>query len=543
MKKIFYLFALLLALPSITFASSTNGTIDSTDKYAWSENIGWINFGCDNCDVNITDSTITGYAWSANYGWINLNPSGSGISNNGEGTLTGQAWGKNIGWINFSGVTIDSSGYFGGYATGTRTGQISFNCSNTSSCGSSDFKIRTDWRPQSARAACNNSLDDDSDGLIDYLNDPGCSSASDTDETNVASFATSTSQRSSGSGQSTSNLNIGETKNIPQVGEQGINVLAYITSNIVFTVDNTISNNAIITDLNMNSGQISIELDDQKIKLNIGQEKETDLDGDGSSDIKIKYNKLVNNRIDLTFSKPEITTEKQLTDTKIQLVKEYGKSTVYKIEDGKKRPIFNGEVFENLGFSWDDVVEVNDLNSYEVGEILDQPKPNQKNKRIFKNGDLVKEFGDPKIYLIENNQKKWIINEEIFTSNHFSWNNIIEVDNLKDIDTGEMIGAQNKLTDKKHATTNIVFTRNLRLGDRGTDVKALQQFLNRTTNHKIANQGPGSLGQETEFFGRLTYEALKKYQETHKEKILTPLGLSNGTGIFGPSTRAFVNSL
>lgn len=34
-------------------------------------------------------------------------------------------------------------------------------------------------------AACSDGLDNDADGLVDYPNDPGCSSASDTDETNV----------------------------------------------------------------------------------------------------------------------------------------------------------------------------------------------------------------------------------------------------------------------------------------------------------------------------------------------------------------------
>ncbi len=143
--------AVILLSPGFVFASETNGTIDSTYKYAWSENIGWINFACDNCNVQITDSAMTGYAWSANYGWKNLNPSTSGVSNNSEGTLSGSAWGENTGWIDFSGVTIDSSGYFSGYASGTVTGQISFNCANTSSCGSSDFKVRTDWRPVSTR--------------------------------------------------------------------------------------------------------------------------------------------------------------------------------------------------------------------------------------------------------------------------------------------------------------------------------------------------------------------------------------------------------
>ena len=153
--KIFLVNILLLIfiiLPSAVLASSTDGTIDSTYKYAWGENVGWLNFGTSGGNVHITDSEITGYAWSDNYGWINLNPSTSGVQNNNEGTLSGYAWGENLGWINFSGVTINSSGEFLGYASTTNdSGRISFNCSNTSSCGSSDFKVKTDWRPQSAR--------------------------------------------------------------------------------------------------------------------------------------------------------------------------------------------------------------------------------------------------------------------------------------------------------------------------------------------------------------------------------------------------------
>ena len=36
-------------------------------------------------------------------------------------------------------------------------------------------------------SACNDGVDNDSDGLTDYPNDPGCSSASDNDETNAIS--------------------------------------------------------------------------------------------------------------------------------------------------------------------------------------------------------------------------------------------------------------------------------------------------------------------------------------------------------------------
>lgn len=175
--------AIAAFLPAAVFASNTNGTIDSDYKYAWSENFGWINFNASNGNVSVTDSAITGYAWSDNYGWINLSPASSGVANDGYGDLSGYAWGENLGWINFSAVSIDSSGYFGGYAVISQdSSQISFNCSNIDSCAESDFKIRTDWRPRSVRPACNNALDDDGDGKIDYPSDPGCSSLTDDDE-------------------------------------------------------------------------------------------------------------------------------------------------------------------------------------------------------------------------------------------------------------------------------------------------------------------------------------------------------------------------
>ena len=136
----------------IAFASDTLGTIDGNYKYAWGENIGWINFGCDKCNVSVTDSGLSGDAWSKQYGWINLNPSTSGVKNDGEGTLSGNAWSSNLGWINFSGVTISSNGEFLGYATiKSDNSRINFNCTNANSCGSADFKIKTDWRPASVR--------------------------------------------------------------------------------------------------------------------------------------------------------------------------------------------------------------------------------------------------------------------------------------------------------------------------------------------------------------------------------------------------------
>lgn len=163
-------------IPLVVFASSTDGAIDSTYKYAWGEDVGWVNFGAANSNILITDSAITGYAWSENYGWINLSPSTSGVKNNGYGDLSGYAWGENLGWIDFNGVSINSSGEFSGYATTTNNGgEINFSGSN--------FGVKTDWRPRGGRPICNNALDDDNDGAIDYPNDRGCESLTDNDET------------------------------------------------------------------------------------------------------------------------------------------------------------------------------------------------------------------------------------------------------------------------------------------------------------------------------------------------------------------------
>jgi|GEM_PF-504123 len=109
----------------------------ATSGYAWSNNIGWINFGCANCNVQVTNSAVTGYAWSQNYGWINLNPTTSGVVNTSSGVLSGYAWGENTGWINFSGVRIGCSGTFSGTATGEVVGTVNFGCA---SCD-----VQTDW--------------------------------------------------------------------------------------------------------------------------------------------------------------------------------------------------------------------------------------------------------------------------------------------------------------------------------------------------------------------------------------------------------------
>jgi len=82
------------------------------------------------------------------------------------------------------------------------------------------------------------------------------------------------------------------------------------------------------------------------------------------------------------------------------------------------------------------------------------------------------------------------------------------------------------------------FSRDLKLGMTGGDVRSLQQVLNRSLVTQIASTGPGSSGQETDFFGPLTKIGVTKFQELHKGTVLTPNGLVRGTGYVGKSTRA-----
>jgi hypothetical protein len=85
-----------------------------------------------------------------------------------------------------------------------------------------------------------------------------------------------------------------------------------------------------------------------------------------------------------------------------------------------------------------------------------------------------------------------------------------------------------------------VFKRTLKVGSRGADVKALQVFLN-THGFLLASSGVGSPGHETSLYGKLTANTVAKFQEAYARKILVPLGLTKGTGIFGSATMKVVN--
>ena len=80
-------------------------------------------------------------------------------------------------------------------------------------------------------------------------------------------------------------------------------------------------------------------------------------------------------------------------------------------------------------------------------------------------------------------------------------------------------------------------TRNLYLGSSGSDVSCLQTFLK--------NQGAGIYpeGLVTGNFGSLTKQAVIKFQEKYSADVLSPIGLTKGTGYVGVRTRTKINQI
>jgi len=147
--------ALLLAGPPTAFAGNTE--TDPAQKYAWAENVGWVNAGPTNDETRVHfdggSGWLSGHAWGENIGWIKMGsdlggPYANATSNNwgvnmaADGQLSGYAWGQNVGWINFGHGECDaaidpSTGRFTGHAWGENIGWLKFSGS------SPDYAVRT----------------------------------------------------------------------------------------------------------------------------------------------------------------------------------------------------------------------------------------------------------------------------------------------------------------------------------------------------------------------------------------------------------------
>jgi len=117
-------------------ADNSTGNISTTEKFAWSENSGWLNGRPTYGGITVHADRLSGYAWSENIGWIKMGPSDGesftftwGVKIDTNGNLTGFAWAENAGWIDFnpiySQVTFDkNTGSFAGYCWSENVGYI-----------------------------------------------------------------------------------------------------------------------------------------------------------------------------------------------------------------------------------------------------------------------------------------------------------------------------------------------------------------------------------------------------------------------------------
>jgi murein L,D-transpeptidase YcbB/YkuD len=105
--------------------------------------------------------------------------------------------------------------------------------------------------------------------------------------------------------------------------------------------------------------------------------------------------------------------------------------------------------------------------------------------------------------------------------------------------SSDPVSAKINLKSNYRATQISSFTKSLKVGSRDSQVKNLQEFLNKN-GFKIAKSGAGSVGKETNYFGKLTSVALAKFQEANKDKVP---GIMKEKGFLGPKTREFINSL
>jgi hypothetical protein len=87
------------------------------------------------------------------------------------------------------------------------------------------------------------------------------------------------------------------------------------------------------------------------------------------------------------------------------------------------------------------------------------------------------------------------------------------------------------------------WTRNLSIGDSGSDVMQLQKFLNADPDTRVAVSGAGSEGMETEEYTPALAAAVSKFQVKYRAEILSPINKVNPTGEFETLTRNKANSL
>lgn len=106
-----------------------------------------------------------------------------------------------------------------------------------------------------------------------------------------------------------------------------------------------------------------------------------------------------------------------------ELLKAKQGTSVYVISNGERRPILSGQIYEDLGFKWENIIEIDEkiLNAlHPLGEPIDIGEE----KEELKEGTLVKLADKTSVYLIDSKLLRPILSGEVFEKLGFKWEDI-----------------------------------------------------------------------------------------------------------------------
>ncbi|HOZ36601.1 MAG TPA: Ig-like domain-containing protein [bacterium] len=186
---------------------------------------------------------------------------------------------------------------------------------------------------------------------------------------------------------------------------------------------------------------------------------------------------------------------------------------------------------KNIDLDNDQVSDIaltyNELLINRVDLTIEQLDLHSQSKVPYLENTLIKTKDRPVVFVIQDGKKCPFYNAQAFLSHGYNWKDIKVVEDLSEISDGEIIYVKESLKN------NYQFTRDLKIGLMGEDVKELQKYLN-ANGFVLAADGSGSPDKETDKFGSLTRNALIKFQQAND--------ISPAVGYFGPVTRKFVNN-
>jgi peptidoglycan hydrolase-like protein with peptidoglycan-binding domain len=343
-------------------------------------------------------------------------------------------------------------------------------------------------------------------------------------DTNTWSFTTTSAPSSSnnsgggGGGALLPNLQLGSSNSKPIVGIGQSKHLGEIIRNITygayirsvatfeaFTSSRTLSSSHTLTivDLQLSNGLVAFTVAStpQTFSLRPSENKYIDLDSDGINDIKLSYVELIVNEVKLTiesvaFTVPKAQEDVATSETSCPLVF----SGNYKLGQKDNEVKRLQEFLNNNGFA---------LAKSGYGSA----------------GKETEYFGT----LTQSALKKYQTSMKLGETGELDDKTRAEIGCAKPI-TASNINIEPKVV---RESADAVLTRDLYLGRKGEDVKLLQQLLNRN-GFTVAKYGPGSAGNETNFFGVATKSAVIKLQ--------TKYDISPAVGFVGVETRELTNS-